>query len=354
MADGARADSRSEPARALAAFGDFGAARIEPLRKGLIHQTWAIENAGSEFILQRVSEIFSPDIHRNIARVGHHLSARGIETIRLLPTLDGEQSARLPDGHRWRLMPRIPGVSFDRCESSGQARAAGALVAGFHSALADFHEPLEPLGFAFHEPRLHIAELQGALRAHPGHRLYSDVERLARDILPAWERWMPPESLPLRVIHGDLKFNNVLFEAAQGAGREHPIALIDLDTLARMPLCFDWGDAWRSWCNARPEDDPQAELDLSIFRAASEGLMSGLEIEIGESELESLEWGLELLSLEVCTRFAADALEETHFGHDPQRYAGAGEHNLCRARGQLSLHLQARETHDERRRFLRG
>ena len=62
--------------------------------------------------------------------------------------------------------------------------------------------------------------------------------------------------------------------------------------------------------------------------------------------------GLERVSLELCARFAADALDESHFAWDSEAFPTAGEHNLYRARGQLSLHHQARETRSERARGL--
>jgi hypothetical protein len=76
--------------------------------------------------------------------------------------------------------------------------------------------------------------------------------------------------------------------------------------------------------------------------------------ELTRDELTSLSWGLELISLELCTRFAEDSLREQHWGWDSSRFSRAGEHNLQRARGQLSLYRQAVETHDERARYLAG
>ena len=57
--------------------------------------------------------------------------------------------------------------------------------------------------------------------------------------------------------------------------------------------------------------------------------------------------GVEWVSLELGARFAADALFESYFGWDANRFPGRGEHNLVRARGQWSLHealLAARAT----------
>ena len=63
---------------------------------------------------------------------------------------------------------------------------------------------------------------------------------------------------------------------------------------------------------------------------------------------------LERVSLEWSARFAADAINESHFAWDADHFQSAGAHNLYRARGQLALHDQACETRTERARFLLG
>jgi aminoglycoside phosphotransferase (APT) family kinase protein len=354
MSDPADPARHPEATRALGAFPGLASPGITPIRTGLIHETYGIEDGGRAYILQRINPIFSPGVQANIAAVTRHLEQKGLRTLRLLESQQGRPWADLGEAGRWRLMTRLPGFSYDRCEDPEQARRAGALVAAFHSALHDFGADLEPIGFPFHDTRHHLDQLAAALREHPEHPLAGDVIPLAERIFEASRRWQPPRGLVRRVIHGDLKFNNILFEEPGAGGAPEASALIDLDTLARMPLYFDWGDAWRSWCNRAREDEPEAALDLSLYRGAVEGLMSGLGFDPGDDERESLTWGLECLSLELCARFAEDALRESYFGWDAERFGRAGEQHLQRARGQLSLHQQALETHDERARFLLG
>ena len=157
------------------------------------------------------------------------------------------------------------------------------------------------------------------------------------------------------MIHGDLKFSNVLFVPSASSpppGDAH--ALIDLDTVLRRPIYHDLGDAWRSWCNRRPEDDPEAELDLEVLEAAAGGYLAALAFDLGADERSSLERALESLALELAARFLTDALEERWFGFDADRYARSGLHQLDRARGQLSLYVQARDARKRIRQSLGG
>ena len=327
--------------RALDAFGLAGS-RVASLAGGLIHESLSVRAGAVERVLQRISPIFAPGIHENIRAVTEHLHAKGFCTLRLLPTSTGKLFAELEDGSRWRLLSRVPGVSFDICASPAQARAASALVARFHSALDDLDHAVRPLGISLHDTQVHLLELRAALDAHREHRLYDAVAALAEEILRATDDLEPDDGLPRRIAHGDLKFNNVLFAGTSGAELCQALSLIDLDTVSRLPLCAELGDAWRSWCNRRGEDDAEAEFDLELFRGAAEGYLGALSIELSADERASLAHGLEWISLELAARFATDALRESYFGFDPARFATSGDHNLTRARGQLSLYRQAR------------
>jgi Ser/Thr protein kinase RdoA (MazF antagonist) len=339
-------DEETELQQVLSAWPVLDAPLVQPMRGGHLHRTWAVRDGAAEFILQRVNPVFSPRIHDNIVAVTEHLRAKGIEVPSLERTREGRAWLDLGESGRFRLMTRLPGVALDRCSSSEQARSAGALVAGFHGALVDFESPLEPVGFPFHDTPRHLADLEAALAKHREHPRAGEVAKVAQEIRVATADWAPFDALPARVIHGDLKFNNLLFDGDRAR------ALIDLDTLARMPLYYDLGDAWRSWCNRSPESAPEAELDLEFFESSATGYLSALGFELERAELASLAESLERLAIELCARFAADVLEESYWAWDSSRYPDAASHNWVRARGQLSLYHQARETRDRRLRFL--
>jgi len=329
------------------------------LAQGLIHRTFLVRDlvhdcaakdeggAVRETILQRVNPIFRPKIHDNIQAVTEHLAKKGLETLRLLPTREGRPYLALANGEIWRLMTRIPGKTYDRIQSPQQAHAAGRLLARFHSALEDLDYVFAPTGLQLHDLSIRLAALRRALEDHRGHALFAEVEALAAKILHTAESFAVLENLPLRVTHGDLKLNNLLFRQASGEEFE-AIALIDLDTLGRTPLYFDLGDAWRSWCNPNGEDAAGAGFDLTVFEASLRGYLDNLAFPLESSERHSLVFGVEELTLELAARFATDALQESYFGWDATRYARAGEHNLARARNQFSLCEQVIATRTER------
>ncbi|MDB4983414.1 MAG: aminoglycoside phosphotransferase, partial [Myxococcales bacterium] len=133
---------------------------------------------------------------------------------------------------------------------------------------------------------------------------------------------------------------------------EIAVCLIDLDTVGPLSLSYELGDAWRSWCNRAGEDVAVARLDLDVLRASVDGYRAGWGAPLDAETRRGLLLGVEWVSLELAARFAADALLETYFGWDASRFAGRGEHNLVRARGQWSLHEQLVATRDARAEIL--
>lgn len=347
------APSPADLDRALAAFPELVRPVAVPLTGGLIHHTFSVLTQDGEFILQRVHPIFAPEVHDNIAAVVDHLRRRDVPAPRLLLSTTGRPWADLGPEGVWRVMTRLPGLSFDTVQSTTQARAAGAQVGRFHAALADLDYTFKIVRQT-HDTPTHLRTLESALAEHGGHRLHADVAALAAELFAGLETLPDPGDVPLRVGHGDLKFNNILFLGTGPRDQVAPAGIIDLDTVQRMPLHRELGDAWRSWCNRGGEDQTVAAFDLDIFAASLSGWLEALDEPPTPAERRALVHGVEWISLELTARFAADALRECYFGWDRARFPAAGEHNLLRARGQWSLHQAALATREARADLLLG
>lgn len=330
---------------ALTAFPELApATTATPVSGGLINRTYAVDTPGGRFILQRVSPIFRPEIHENIAAVTERLRARGEATPRLLESAQRRPWAELGERGVWRAMTRLPGVSLATLAGPEQARSAGARVARFHSALADLGHTFKALRLGVHDTPAHLGRLREALQARPDHRLHAPVRALAERIFAGVAALPEPGEQPLWVAHGDLKISNLLFDEAGVEAQ----ALVDLDTVGRMPLWQELGDAWRSWCNPGGEDQTASRFDADLFAASLDGWLGALSAPLSLAERRALVVGVDWISVELAARFAADALLESYFGWDRQRFPAAGEHNLLRAEGQLALFDAAREAREAR------
>ncbi len=346
-------------ARVLPHYSIAATAEVAPLGNGLINETYLLTDPErGQLVLQRVNPLFSPAIHQNIRAVTEALVRRGLPTPVLLATNEGRDCLLLPRTDTeaspsvWRLSTYVKGHSFDVAASDRQARAAGALIARFHRALDGLEHTFVGLRGAVHDTPRHLEALRRAINSHAGHRLHPEVAALGTALLEAGDPLPPLPAVAPRVCHGDLKFNNVLFAGSQGPDSEAAVCLVDLDTVGPLDLAYELGDAWRSWCNRRGEDAPEAALDLDVFTASLDGYREEVGRTLSVDERQGLLLGPEWISLELAARFAADALVEAYFGWDPGRFSGRGEHNLTRARGQFSLHRSFVATRAQRARAL--
>jgi Ser/Thr protein kinase RdoA (MazF antagonist) len=262
-----------------------GPIEVRSLSTGLLHRSFHVRGGHGEYVLQRVSDVFAPEIHENIAAVTHHLRQRGLVTFELVPTKEGALCAEFGLHGRWRLLTHLDGISFEEVQSRAQARSAAELIGRFHAALDDFEAPLAPMGIPFRNTALYLARMDRALDEHAGHRLGEPVRGIAQQIHTGFERLGPPMAAPERVIHGDLKLANILFEGSEPPARDRALALIDFDTLMRAPLWSEWGDAWRSWCAVGGDENEERSFDLAIFESSRHRCARGVVFRVGRSAL---------------------------------------------------------------------
>jgi len=324
---------QSPPVQVLSHWRSLAGMSARPVSGGLINATFQLlDDQGSGVILQRLHPVFAAEVNLDIDRVTRHLVERGMVTPRLVPTDRGDLWVEADDGV-WRALSFVPGVTHHFVADPGMAREAGALVGRFHRALSDFDHDYRSGRGNVHDTPGHLAALRLALEQGSAHRLYAEVAEIGETLLRESESLIDLSALPLRHAHGDLKISNLLFDSA-GRG----LCLIDLDTLTRMHWPLEMGDALRSWCNPRKEDQLPASFDLDLFGAAVAGYRQGAGDLIGRDEWAALVPGLARICLELASRFLADALNERYFGWDAVHYPARGEHNLARGRAMWALY----------------
>jgi len=307
------------------------AARFAPLGDGLINHTLDIEtDRGEHYVLQQVNPVFPAAVNDDIDALTRHLAAKGLPTTRIVPTADGRTCVER-DGRVWRLLTFVDGFSVNALETASQAREAGRLLGRFHRAVTDYDRPFSNPRLGVHDTVRHLAALEEAVRVRRDHPRHAVVAKLASEILAMAGTLEPLGDLPDRVVHGDPKINNIIF-----AGDGRALCLVDLDTIAHMPLPLELGDALRSWCNPRGEDQRRGGFSATLFRGALEGYA-----EVTRGWVETAEWraivpATRTILVELAARFCADALNESYFGWDASRFASRSEHNEVRARGQLA------------------
>lgn len=138
-------------------------------------------------------------------------------------------------------------------------------------------------------------------------------------------------SVPLRVTHNDTKLNNVLIDK----NTNEALAVIDLDTVMKGSILYDFGDSIRFGCNSEAEDEPNTDkvhFKIDYFREYVKGYIEVLGDKLTKREIELLHLSGIVMTYECGIRFLGDYLSgDTYF-----KTSREGQ-NLDRARTQFKL-----------------
>ena len=308
-------------------------AHLRPVDQGLINRTFRVDHPDrGSFALQRLNPVFGVEVNTDLEHVTEHLSRLGMTTPRLVRTTTGARDVDIAGGI-WRLLTWIEGRCLDRLDHPRRARSAGRLLGRFHSALQSLASPFAHARTHVHDTECHLEGLREALETHSSHDAYSQIAPVGHAILQHADQLPPLPRDRACAVHGDPKVSNLLFDPTT----DEAICMVDLDTLSRMPIVLELGDAFRSWCSTSREDERSADFDIELFEAAVSGYADGSSDLLTPAERAALVTATEAISTELAARFARDALEEKYFGWDRTRFATRSAHNLVRAQNQLGL-----------------
>jgi Ser/Thr protein kinase RdoA (MazF antagonist) len=254
-----------------------------------------------------------------------------------LETPDGRMLVDTPDGP-WRAFPYLsPTISKLEASSAEEVFKAAAAVGEWHSFLRELDPvSIQPAIPGFFDVSWRWQQWQEAKAAAAPDRLAQarlEIEQLEAHagLVDQFVRTAKAGTLPLRLLHGDPKLSNLLFDATTGEVR----ALIDWDTVQPGWIVFDFGDMVRSYTNAHAEDDPDphaTQVHEPYLQALREGFLSQTASWLTAAEKDHLFTGASWVIWMQALRFLADYLRGDVYY--PVNYA---DHNRIRARNQLSL-----------------
>ncbi len=327
------------------------------LRRGHIHdtyvsswRTWEDGGGTRRFLHQRMNDAVFEDIPalmHNVAVVTRHLidapvgevddATAHLTALRLIRARDGGDYA-IAAGTPWRTYDFVEGtLSYDHPKHPEMAFAAA-------SAFGDFQVRLSSLDPAelrvtipnFFNSEARLSQLDDACRRDPKDRVAEVEAELAsirgrREQVPIMERALRDRVMPPRVVHGDTKLNNVLFDEKLDV----PRCIVDLDTCMPGYSLFDFGDLVRFTAATADEDErdlSKVSIDLEIYEALRDGYLRHAHRFLSAFEREHMTFSARLVSLTLAMRFLAD-----HILGDVYFKTSRPGQNLDRARVQLRL-----------------
>lgn len=299
---------------------------VEPLGEGLINDTFLVTTEHPDkarFVLQRVNRRVFPEprlIMENLRILLNHVRERQAGSNRIrdlrLPDIRSTRAGSSywvdDEGDFWRALSFIPETrSHNVLQNAAQAEEVGYALGRFQFLTSDLdpgslHDTLP----GFHIAPRYLARFDRAVA--DGIRVSETAElRFALNFVGARRSVfavLEEAKLPLRVIHGDPKLNNVLFDAQSGRAA----GLIDLDTVKPGLVHYDLGDCLRSCCNRSGEAAECAanvRFDLDICRAILRAYFAEAGAFLTDIERYYLYDAIRLLPLELGLRFLTDHLE---------------------------------------------
>ena len=312
---------------------------IEPYGEGHINLTLLVTTDEKRYIMQKMNTKVFPDsdgLMRNICSVTEHLRSRGVETLEVIPTVDGAQY--LKGEACYRVYAFIEDtVTYQTVTDKKVFESSGKAFGEFQNYLSEFDASvLTEIIPRFHDTPKRFKDFLAALSADALGRAKDCEAEIQfvldrKDTLGKAVEGLKNGTLPLRVTHNDTKLNNILMDAKTREAR----AVIDLDTIMPGSMLYDFGDSIRFGASTAAEDEKDLEkvhFDISLFEAYAKGYLSAVKGSVTEEEKKLLPYGAYLMTMECGMRFLADHLAgDTYFSI---KYEG---HNLVRCRTQFKL-----------------
>ena len=313
-------------------FGIRGPLSVYAVDGGAINDTYVIESAVSNdrYIFQKLHKIFSYEILYDFEAVTGCLASGGLLTPILVKTEDGDHGL-VVGGDVWRMMTYIPGTTVKN-STPETAKSAGGFLACFHNALQGMSYELKHHITGFHDPGASIEKLKDTLSEFSQHERFKRIKGPADFVMNEFVNVKDAaEGLPLRIVHGDPKVRNFIFDESE----KEALCLIDLDTVSNDHIIIDVGDALRSWCMVY--EDGRAVIDKHIFKSFMEGYFMNAGF-LTNREISAIIDGVKIVTLDLCSRYLTDAFKEEYFKLDYSKYDSLYEQNISKASGLVSFY----------------
>jgi len=325
------------------------------LTNGHINETYRVMVGNNEYVFQKVNSYVFKDpivVMKNIRMVDNFIKNNNKKSlckiVSFLENNDYKNYTITADNEFWRISKfETNTVTFDLVENPVILKSSGYAFGDFLNAISDF--PTKKLNITipdFHNTRKRLENFFKIVEADENNRAV-DV----KDEIKVFEKYYDfcckltdladKGQLPLRPVHNDTKYNNILLNK----DTFEPVCVLDLDTIMPGLIAHDFGDAIRFAANRAAEDETDLSkvyMDMGFYKEFTRGFMEAASHFMTELEVETLALGAPTITFELASRFLADHIDgDKYFSiHHPN-------HNLERARCQLKLAQDMTEKIDD-------
>lgn len=331
---------------------------INQIESGHINKTYVVVMPECNYILQEINtHVFNSPfgMMHNIKEVTEHIKKKLIyegrdpnrATLNIVTSRLG-QDIVIYKNRYWRCMQYINGSkTYEIIESEKMFYEVGKAVGEFQFLLSDFHTRiLDDTIRHFHDTPYRYERFLDIVKLDHHNRVQECQEEIQfihdhsvffANITSKLEKKM----IPQRVTHNDTKLSNVLLDERTGKA----LCLIDLDTVMKGSILYDYGDALRIGASIAAEDEVNLEkvkIDLKLIEAFTRGFLGEVKDILWPAEAKTLYDGYLIITCEIAMRFLHDYLDgDVYFRISREK------HNLDRARNQIKLVKEIEEKQKE-------
>lgn len=300
---------------------------VEEISVGICNKTYKIGFKNNFFILQRLNRIFTNEkLIKDYVFIASGMKRLDWKIPLLLKNKNGKQFFLDAERNIWRIYTFIPGKISDELSKLNYF-SIGSILAKFHSDLSKIrYRPTFSIQY-FHDFNFIIQKLEKTYKKIKNDKL----KNIAVEILNLYKKEKDAFDLGNRrqLIHGDSRIENFLFKNSGDA-----FSLIDLDTFMMGSIYVDIGDLVRS-INLS-ENQTVLNFSKDKIKIILEGYLSEEKIDRNVFLANALS-GLRRITIELCTRFIIDTVEDCYFGWDESKYKSRKENNIARVAAHWNL-----------------
>lgn len=326
-------------------------ATVQGFGNGNINDTFLVTLdalTNKHFVLQRINNqvfrqpqlvmqnmrIYTEHVHKRLQKTPLQ---RRWEVPRVIATKDAQDYWQDERGDFWRAISFIDNSQCFETLSVSHAAEVGYALGTFHHLISDlppekladtltgFH--LTPRYLQYYNAVLAKTTVATSLEVNYCRQFVSDRQTFAHILENAKTQGL----LPLRLMHGDPKINNVMFDVTT----QQAVSVIDLDTVKPGLVHYDIGDCLRSGCNPAGEETQHWEsvyFEPDLCEGILQGYLSVAKAFLTEHDYIYIYDAIRLIAFELGLRFFADYLAGNVYFKVKHP-----EHNLARALVQFKL-----------------
>ncbi len=336
---------------------------IEKFGSGLINDTYIVKFKEIRYILQRINDyVFQSPIGvmYNIDLITEYIRNRVIyegenyrnSTLTLVNSKLNKNFVII-DEEYWRCYTWIDGITYDSTTDTEIFCEAGRAVGRFQKLLDGFHTRFLTDNIKnFHNTPYRYETFRDVVKIDDLGRV-SECKKEINFIKNRSNKMsiitdsLIEKRIPRRVVHNDTKLNNIMFSK----DGKKSLCLIDLDTVMKGSLVYDYGDALRLGASTASEDEVDLEkvhINFDLVKAFTYGFLETVKGVIEEEEINLLLTGYYIMTLELGMRFLTDYLDgDKYFALNSSQKKNRPKINLERARNQLKLVEEIEKNYNE-------